>query len=305
MKEPVNLSKATPHKAPDPKDQPLSTQLNNTNAPEKIGSGSRTEFTTDNFRKHVSDRAINVLWERGYICTCISKTTQSPRATCPRCHGTGVAYKPAQKTFGMIQSQMKGANNMDLGLVDSGTAIFTTQFETRMGFRDRITIPDVVIPQSMVYHITPERQKKGVRLKYDVREVEFITSETRDLTEADYSIENGKLFVSEEFQNQNISINIFMTLRYIVMDLLKESRYQYTEGGRVNTTFENLPQKILLKREDTVVTPEPYILDNMDDDEERREAEAKINDFKKPSSVTPSNSNGVTQNRDGFFGNML
>lgn len=305
MKEPVNLSKPSTYQSQEPKEQPLNNQLNNNSVPEKKGVGSRTEFTSENFKKHVQDRSIKVLWERGYICTCISKRTQSPRATCPRCHGTGVAYKPAQHTFGMIQSQMKGANNIDLGLVDSGTAIFTTRFETRMGFRDRITIPDVVIPQSMIYHITPERQRKGVRLKYDVREVEFITGETRDLTENDYYIEDGKLFVTEEFQNQNISINIFMTLRYIVMDLLKESRYQYTENGRVEPTFENFPQKILLKREDNVVPPEPFILDNMDDDKERREAEAKINNFMKPSSTTPSNPEGNVQNRDGFFGSML
>lgn len=305
MKEPVNLSKASQYKSTQPKEQPLSTQLNNNSAPEKKGAGSRTEFTTDNFRKHVEDRSIKVIWERGYICTCISKTTQSPRATCPKCHGTGVAYRPAQHTFGMIQSQVKGANNIDLGLVDSGTAIFTTRFETRMGFRDRITVPDVVIPQSMVYHITPERQKKGVKLKYDVREVEFITSETRDLTSADYSIENGKLFVTEEFQNQNISINVYITLRYIVMDLLKESRYQYSEFGRADTTFENLPQKILLKREDTVVTPEPFILDNMDDEEERKEAEAKLNGFFKQNTTTPSNEGNKQQNVNGFFGGVL
>ena len=53
-----------------------------------------------------------------------------------------------------------------------------------------------------------------------------------------------------------------MTLRYVVSDILKESRYQYTTFNEPKPRFENLPQKLLLKREDVIVLPDPYVVND-------------------------------------------
>lgn len=280
--KPYNLSNPIPKGTIQPKEQTYGTQLNNNN-PEKKTTGKRIEFNTDNFRKFVKDRAINFIWQRGYICPCINKRTSSPRLSCPRCHGNGIAFMTPVESYGMIQSQQKGIQNIDIGLIDTGTAILTTPFEKRMAYRDRITIPDILVPQSMVFYIDEDRIKKGINLMYDVKEVTFITNNDREMDDRDYTIKDNKLYVNDEFVNTTVSLNVLMTLRYMVVDILKESRYQYTEFLQPTTQFENLPQKVLLKREDVVVNPEPFILESNIDGDAINKIEAKINNPVRPS----------------------
>lgn len=293
--KPYNLSKPPEQGTIEPREQSIGNTLNNDN-PEKGSIGQRVEFNTDNFRRFVDDRSIKFIWQQGYICPCISKRTSSPSLTCPRCHGNGVAFMHPVESKGIVQSQQKGVRNMDIGLLDTGTAILTTQFEKRMGYRDRITIPDVYVPQDMVFYIDERRIKNGVNLMYDVKEVTFITSNDREMNENDYEIIDNKLYVNEEFTDSTVSMKVLMTLRYMVIDILKEGRYQYTEFQQPNTRFENLPQKVLLKREDVVVNPEPFILESNVDGEEIRKVEAKIND--------PLNYN-ENRNLGGFFNGDL
>lgn len=258
---------------------------------EKENKTARLEFNTEDMKRFIDDRGILILWERGYFCTCLNPETGSPRIDCPKCGGKGIAYLPPLETTMIIQSQEKGANNLDLGLLDTGTAIGTTQLETRISYRDRITVPNVLMPQSLIFHMTKSRIDKGIPLYYDVKEVTFITSQDKVLSEDEYEIRNGRLFVDSSFEGKTISLNIYMVLRYVVSDILKESRYQYTKFNKAQTEFENLPQKVLLKREDVIVTPEPFkINDGMVEN-----IEMQIEDPKS----TPNSNLG------GFFGGAL
>lgn len=252
---------------------------------------ARLEFDTRDIKRFIEDRGIKVLWERGYFCPCLNPETGSPRIDCPKCNGKGIAYLPPKETDMIIQSQEKGTNNIDIGLLDTGTAIGTTGLETRIAYRDRITVPEVLMPQSLIYHITKSRIDKGIPLYYDVKEVTFITTQTTMLGEDDYTIKDGRLFIDSRFEDETVSLNIYMVLRYIVSDILKENRYQYTKFNEPRTRFENLPQKILLKREDVIVTPAPFkIEDGMPDN-----IEVDIDD--------PKATGGIPLG--GFFGGAL
>ncbi len=224
----------------------------------------KVEYNISQHRKFIKDRSIHTLWERAYLCPCMNKSSGSANSSCQRCHGRGWAYLPAKPANMIIQGQEKGVTNTDLGLYDSGTAIGTNDFDARMAFRDRITVPDVKIGQSLIYSITESRQKRGIFLTYDVDTIDFITSMERELIEGkDYTFDkhSNKLFPDASLIGEVISLNVSVTLRYIVIDLLKESRYQYTTLNRTDPKFEQLPQKLLLKREDTIVLPEPFVLD--------------------------------------------
>ena len=258
---------------------------------------TRLEFNTQAMRKFMKDRGIKVLWERAYLCTCLDTKTGAPRVDCPRCYGSGFAYLPPVEDIMAIQSQGKGISVFDLGILETGTAIGTTQLEHRISYRDRITVPDVVIPQSMIFYLNEPRLKKGYPLLYDVREVTFIVADEQPLVENDdYYIKDNRLFVDKKYKNQNISLNILMTLRYTVTDILKESRYQYTMFNQPRTKFENLPQKLLLKREDVIVKPTPYkVNDGIEEDLEV--VEANVNDPK----AKPNQSTSL----DGFFNGGL
>lgn len=260
---------------------------------EKKMTTTRLEFNIDNLIQFIEDRGIKVLWERAYFCTCLNHDTGEPRMDCPKCHGKGIAYLPPKETVMMIQSQGKGVSQMDIGLLDSGTAIGTTRLETRISYRDRFTVPEVLMPQSMVYYVNESRLKKGIPLYYDVQEVTFITTQEKVLDEDDYKIENNRLYLKEEFLHQTVSLNILMTLRYVVSDILKESRYQYTKFNEPQPKFENLPQKLLLKREDVVVLQDPY---RVNDDSITEDIEMQVQDPK----AKPGDSM-----LGGFFGGMI
>lgn len=251
MDKPVNFAKESAHRI-------------STGQVVKVIKGPRQEFDTDGIRKFVNDRSIKVTWEKSYLCPCRSKRTQVADMACPVCHGTGIAYLAPVKEQLMIQSQDKSVSNGDLGLFDSGTAIGTTFTESNMSFRDRITIPEVTISQSLIFDVTDDRVEHGMYLSYKVDKLELVVAQNRGvITEGiDYTFsrKDNRFFPKKHLLGLNISINMQTVLRYLIIDLLKESRYQYTEKNNQKAKFENLPRKLLLKREDVFVQPEQFSL---------------------------------------------
>lgn len=234
------------------------------NLPRTSVTRSKTEFDTKDMDFFMETRGIKVKWERAWLCTCRNPMTQAPRPNCPRCHGRGIAYLPASEETVAIQSQERGLVNGDLGLYDSGTAIGSTRLESVITFRDRLTVPDVEIYQSLIFDVTDRRVKNGMYMSYDVKRLELVMGENgAELAlDEDYTFDevNNMFHPKAHLIGTNISINMAVTLRYIVIDLLKESRYQYTHFGVEKPKFENLPRKLLLKREDIFVDSEPFSL---------------------------------------------
>lgn len=221
---------------------------------------TRLEYSLSKQEQFIEDRGIEVLWEKSFICPCLSVMTRSPKHDCPICKGRGVAYLPAEEVRMALQSQDRSVSNTDLGVYDSGTAIATTAPNSTITFRDRLSLPYVPIEQSMLIQVTERRIEEGFQLPYDVHRIIFARTEERELTpNVDFKIdlEENKIYPNEDLVGQNISINISTTLRYIVIDLLKESRYQYTKKGTGLEQFDQLPRKLMLKREDAWVDPIP------------------------------------------------
>ncbi|AXH71118.1 hypothetical protein BSP38_076 [Bacillus phage BSP38] len=200
------------------------------------------------------------LWEKSYLCPCRDRATRQPNPACPRCRGRGIAFMPPRDLDILIQTQEKGVFNGDIGLVDSGTAIGTpADRESKVAFRDRITLKNVQVCQSFIFDVTQNRINKGFYMVYDVNSIEFATTIDEELTEGkDYEFDskNNLFYPKEHLLGLNISINIQTTLRYLVADLLKEHRYGLDQqGNRIR-----LPQKLLLKREDIFVDKEAFEL---------------------------------------------
>lgn len=276
-------------------------------APRQTLTTARIEFDTTSLQNQMLNRGINVLWERAWLCTCRNPMTQAPKSDCPLCHGRGIAYRPPTEEVVAIQSQEKGMTNMDLGIYDSGTAIGTTTLESKISFRDRLSVPDVEIYQSFIFDVNDYRVKNGMFLSYDVKRLDLVFGmDGRELVEGtDYTFDeaSNKFYPKEHLINTNVSINMAVTLRYIVIDLLKESRYQYTAFGRKSPQFENLPRKLLLKREDIFVDSEPFSL-SIDTEARLKELEGAEPDngkIESPRMVDPKRS-GTT---GGFFGGKL
>lgn len=262
--------------------------------PRLASSAIRSEFNTAEMEKFIDDRSIRVLHEVSFLCTCRNQMTGAPDSSCKICHGRGIGYLPAKPDLVAIQSQDKGLSNIDLGLYDSGTAVGTTKIGSTISFRDRITLPEVEISQSMIFDVTNRRVEKGMWLSYDVKSITLALRDGAEiiLEGIDYTIdtEQNLFYPKAHLLGENVSLNIVTTLRYIVIDLLKENRYQYTKKGTEQEQFENLPRQILLKREDAWVNPTPF---SMNDDVESEVNAEAISDPKR------------IMNTGGFFGGGL
>lgn len=259
--------------------------------PSKKPIGARIEFGVDKQYKLIEDRGYKVQWEKSFLCTCRNPMTKAPDPSCNICHGRGTAYLPAKDIIVAIQNQEKSMQNMDLGLYDSGTAIGTSMPDSAITFRDRITLPDVEIQHSLVFDVTQKRINDGFWLPYDVKRIEYSITDNGELIyETDdylFDEEANKFYPREHLKGKNVSLNITTLLRYIVIDLLKESRLQYSNKGTALEQVDHLPKKLLLKREDAWVNPAPFSMG--DDVEEPVEAE----EYKRP------------MTKGGFFGGAL
>lgn len=79
-------------------------------------------------------------------------------------------------------------------------------------------------------------------------------------------------------------MNIEVTLRYIVVDLLKESRYQYTRNNMPDGTakFDRMPELLLLKREDAWIGNSAFTSTNQSNakfDDPKRTMDTSLDGF--------------------------
>lgn len=225
--------------------------------PSIVQTISNAAIRTDMLDTHVNTMALPSLLEKSYLCPCRDRATRQPSQSCKLCCGRGIAYLPPKPLTIIIQSQEKGITNGDLGLLDTGTAIGTPDRSVQVSFRDRITIPTATVSQSFIFDVTQRRVEKGFYMVYDVKEIDFATSIKGELYEgADYEFDRkNNLFIPKaHLLNENVSINIQTTLRYMVADLLKEHRYARDSLGKL----VKLSQKLLLKREDIFIDKEAF-----------------------------------------------
>jgi len=261
-----------------------------------VDTGFRHEFDMKGIKHLTGDRGISVFWEKSYICPCRNPMTHAPQADCPICGGRGIAYLPSEQETIAITSQAKGPNGTDLAMYDSGTAIGTTQSNKEISFNDRITVPEVYLSNQIIFDVTSKRIRQGFRIPYDVKEITYIRNVDKVLVEnEDYTLDIDKniIYPREHLLGENniVSMNMKTALRYVVIDLLKESRYQYTNKDSEIEQFDNLPKKLLLKRED-IFTDQVYFTDENDEEVAHEQDPKPIN---KPQ----------RENSNGFFGGMI
>lgn len=218
---------------------------------------NKVKFTIDNVDKFVIDHGAYTLWEKSYICPCRSQDTGSASAVCPRCKGVGFSYHESVPTVVMYQNQDKGVSNGDISLTHAGTAIGTTTKEDKISFRDRLTIPESTVPQSILVEVTKQSVESGIFLHYEVEEVTYACTDNGPLNNV--KIVDNFYYPDKSLVGEYVSFNLDVLLRYYVVDVLKENRYQFDTDPRKANQFArakdkvNLTRKLLIRREDMFV----------------------------------------------------
>lgn len=260
------------------------------NTPRAKNDSLTVNFDTDDIQKFVSDRSIKVLWERSYLCPCRNPKTGKPDVNCHICGGTGRAYLPARRIGMMIQSQNRKDEQGQAGVSETGDALGTVNMETPITTRDRITCPDVHIIQAYIFNVTDSILETGIRLPYAVYSFLFVASIKGELKEGkDFKYDTDKrLFyvIDKDLLGKNITMRFDTVLRYIVTNMLKENRYQYSNSSIAdgNTRYENLPKLVQLTRERALIGESAMVLENSTD--ELTELSTQVNDSQQSQTVS-------------------
>jgi len=224
----------------------------------------KENFDIDEMQKMIIRRGAKVLWEKSYICTC-RLSSGYPATDCPICHGTGFSFMEPQESQMMLQSMSRSIQNTENGVSIPGTAMgtTTTSDSNLIGFRDRITFSDRVIPESLMIKVTNKNVTNGIFLKYSIVKLEtavigYPKQEFLDVDELNIDYEKSILYPSEDMVGKFLSLNFLAMLRFYVVDYLREGRYQYEHDPRkanASQSFTSLPNLLLLRREDMYIPP--------------------------------------------------
>ena len=234
------------------------------------------------------------IWEKSIPCPCINPVTNAPRSDCPLCHGRGLIFSNPVQLQIAYQSNDKGPYNGPNGMFDLGTTIATPQttdsgIENGISFRDRLTVTNMSLSQSLMFNLTSKRITNGVYVPYKLsngiegidRAITLNGSSIQELIPNEdftFNKSTNTLNFSKKFLGKNISLNLSVVPRYYVADLSKETRYlqvskyevkkqlegngnplltNYIKNNYVTSTdqinYYRAPKKLILKREDLYV----------------------------------------------------
>lgn len=216
----------------------------------------KIKFDTRNINQFMIRRGAHVQWEKSYLCTCRT-STGSPNTDCKICGGTGFAFLPPVDTQIALQSMGRGTKNPETGLSYSGTALGTTEADDaiKIGYRDRISFNDRFIPESLMFKVGAKDVTHGLDLRYDVVSVDYLVSGTTSspIDVSSLRLEGNRLYPTQDMVGTYISVNLTASLRFYVVDFIREGRYQYEGDPRFDTEFKALPSLLLLRREDMYI----------------------------------------------------
>lgn len=218
---------------------------------------NKIAFDINNFDKFFIDHGAYTVWEQAYLCPCRTKSTNAPSQNCPRCNGLGFSFTKPKATLALIQSQDKNVmNKQDLGLTLAGSGTATVPKEDMVSYRDRLTMVDNLVPQSLLIYVTPSAVRDKIHVRYDVQEVTYARDDEGEIPIGEIKFD-GEFFVpTPSMVGKYISINVLVTLRYYVVDVLREARFQYKGDPRsqqFQRALTNMPRKLLIRREDMFV----------------------------------------------------
>lgn len=223
--------------------------------------GSDVKFQLPGFQKFIDTHGLKTQWQQAFICPCISEQTgsMSPDPLCPICHGVGIGYLPPIDNVRIaFTDQARGANLTQIGLFEAGTAYGTVQMGYDVSHRDRIVIPEVYTRQNFMFNLTDYRQEKGMYIPYDVKSFSYVAA-LKDGHMVELSINHDFTYnekthtvnvINTDYNGCGITLNLNVTLRYIVTSVLKEIRYQYGDSKDPKKTVDSLFRRVAVKRED-------------------------------------------------------
>ena len=225
----------------------------------------RVKFSPDQIDKFIRSHGASILWEQAILSPDRTEDGQPRQGGIDG--GTGLIFMKPVETIALLQSMSRNSLNTAIGVSTAGTALLTTRRLDRMGVRDRITFSDQSIPEKLLVKVNPKDVTSGINLRYNVKSVDAILAPKPDgsfdyLDTSLVNVDNNIFYPTEDMVNKYVSINITAELRFYVVDIVREGRFQYendVKALRENRDMTELPRQLLIRREDMYI---PDVVDN-------------------------------------------
>lgn len=229
---------------------------NDTSTPRQEG---RIKFSPDRIDTFVRSHAANVIWEKAILSP--DRTEDGQPRIGSADGSTGILYIKPTVTTALLQSMSRGAVSTAVGVSTAGTALLTTNRLDKMGIRDRVTFSDQEIPEKILVRVGPKDITHGINLKYQVKAVEEAIIPNLDgsfslVGPEALRIENNIFYPTQDMVGKFVSINILAELRFYVVDIVREGRFQYENDVKLqssNRDMTELPRQLLVRREDMYI----------------------------------------------------
>lgn len=237
------------------------------NLQKEYKADSKLNFDKNNIDQFVIRRGAHVKWEKSFLCTCRTSTGRV-KTDCPYCFGTGFTFLTPVNTSMMLQSMARGFKNTEEGYAMSGTALGTTTSDdaSNVAVRDRISFENMDISESVLVLVTENHIRNGLNLRYNIKNVSTVTIGpdnqvlSKDKVIPLFNLEKNMFLPTPDMLGKYISINMNVVLRFYVVDIIREARYQYKNDPRYFSEesakpddFTPLPSQVLLRREDMYI----------------------------------------------------
>ena len=219
----------------------------------------RVKFTTKNIDQFIRSHGASVLWESAVLSPNRTEDGQ-PRQT--EGSGNGLIYLKPKTTYALLQAMDRKAMNSLVGMTTVGTALLTTKRSDKMAVRDRITFDDQSIPEKILLKVNPKDVTSGINLRYNVKEVETALVPTingfdyTDPNNLNIDYDKNIFYPTKDMIGKYISLNIIAELRFYVVNIIREGRFQY-EGDvaqmKENRDMTELPRLLAIRREDMYI----------------------------------------------------
>jgi len=224
---------------------------------------ARADFVKDDFDRLVEQKGLVLIHEITYKCSCIREINGSALSHCPDCGGGGYVFDDPYEIKGVIQAINYNPKFMQYSEVNVGTAMLTTRYTNRIGWRDRITVKngETIFMENIfpVLRTVNGIQELSALLNYSSIEVikVFMNGATTStdtckpqvpLVEGtDFTVDGRKFKLSDDIMNAHIaskcdkayvSIRYLHHPQYLVMDIQKDIRNTNVIENEVETFKE-------------------------------------------------------------------
>jgi hypothetical protein len=209
-------------------------------APPNLIGNPGVSFNKDAFDEALYNHGYEVIYESAIPCPCKSKENGSPLTTCKNCSGSGFVLFNPNQTRMLLQSINMNTKYKVWSKENLGTVTVSSRDINKLDYMGCLTVIDSDSLFSQVLYPYVYKNTLFAFTVYDIvsiEEVFLFQSADEPLIKLDsskYTYDGNRFLLDLSYQNiENLTVSVryHHRLQYHIIDLLHETRRNYTAGA--------------------------------------------------------------------------